>query len=241
MPDANVLESPLLAKHGFAHGFSLRHDEPGARMRAHLAPRLVHQADQVHGAAVARAGGDPATTRTEKADAVIARAPHAAGVRVADCVPVLVGDVGVGSVAAIHAGWRGVVLGVVPAALAALAALASEDGEGASGTTSRLVAAIGPSIGPCCFEVGDDVAAQIAAACPGARVIARRSGEKALIDLRAAVRAQLVAAGLADADIDDVAGCTKCDSARFFSFRRDGANAGRHVGAIAARPPLPSR
>ncbi len=226
MPDASaILTSPLLSKHGFVHGFSLRVEEPGVAMRALVAPRQLFQAYQVHGAAVVHAGGDVEAMRQVHADALIARAPFAVGVRVADCVPVLVGARGSGSVAAIHAGWRGVVLGVIPAALAEL----RKDGE------SRLVVAIGPCIGPCCFEVGLDVAERIADASHGAPVVVRREGEKAYVDLRAAVRAQLSAAGVAAADVDDVPGCTKCDPARFFSFRRDGANAGRHLGVIAAR------
>lgn len=223
--DCQVLTSPLLAKHGFAHGFSLRTEEPGDLMRALLAPQILYQANQVHGAGVLRGEGDVAALRQLPADALVARAPFAVGVRVADCVPLLVGARETGSVAAIHAGWRGVVLGVIPAALAALA----RDGE------ARRVAAIGPCIGPCCFEVGADVADQIAAASHGANVVARRAGDKAYVDLRAAVRAQLAANGIDGASVDDVPGCTKCDAVRFFSFRRDGANAGRHLAAIAAR------
>jgi polyphenol oxidase len=222
---SRVLTSPLLSKHGFAHGFSPRTEEPGDLMRTLLAPRTLYQANQVHGAAVLRGEGDVAALRLRSADALVARAPFAVGVRVADCVPVLVGALETGSVAAIHAGWRGVVLGVVPAALAELA----NDGG------ARRVVAIGPCIGPCCFEVGGDVADQIAAASHGADVVVRRAGEKAYVDLRAAVRAQLAALGVAADDVEDVPGCTKCDAARFFSFRRDGANAGRHLAAIAGR------
>ncbi len=228
MPDTpKIVTSPLLSKHGFAHAFSLRTEEPGALVRALLAPQPLYQANQVHGAAVARGEGDVDALRQLPADALVARAPSAVGVRVADCAPVLVGAKETGSVAAIHAGWRGVVLGVIPAALAEL----QRDGD------ARRLVAIGPCIGPCCFEVGVDVAAQITAASHGADVVARRAEGKAYVDLRAAVRAQLTALGVAPGDIDDVPGCTKCDAARFFSFRRDGADAGRHLAAIAARSP----
>ena len=63
----------------------------------------------------------------------------------------------------------------------------------------------------------------------------RRAGDKAYVDLRAAVRAQLRALGLADDAIDDVPGCTKHEPDRFHSFRRDGANSGRMLAAIATR------
>jgi polyphenol oxidase len=230
---ARWLTSPLLAKHGFAHGFSLRAEHPGDLMRAMLSPRILFQAEQVHGAAVVRGEGDAQAVRKVHADALVARAPFAVGVRVADCVPLLVAAVGSGGVAAVHAGWRGTVLGVVPAALAMLA---EDDEAGAGHAPARYLAAIGPCIGACCFEVGLDVAAKIEGASHGAAVVVRTAGEKAWVDLRAAVRAQLTAAGLSNEDIEDVPGCTKCDAERFFSFRRDGANAGRHLAVIAARP-----
>jgi YfiH family protein len=136
-------------------------------------------------------------------------------------VPVLVGSNA--GVAAIHAGWRGVVGGVIPAALRELGG-------------ANLVAAIGPCIGPCCFEVGADVGAEITNACR-ADVIARRDGEKAFVDLRRAVRAILEREGVHE--VEDVPGCTKHEPDRFFSYRRDGANAGRQIGVIGARPARP--
>jgi copper oxidase (laccase) domain-containing protein len=99
---------------------------------------------------------------------------------------------------------------------------------------ARLVAAVGPCIGPCCFEVGRDVALEIAGAA-GAGVIAAERGDKAYVDLRAAVRAQLALAGVAKNRIDDVAGCTKHEAARFHSFRRDGKDSGRMLASIAVR------
>ena len=222
-----ILESPTLSKHGFVHGFSLRAPDPASVLRGILGARPLYQANQVHGAAVVLAEGDVESMRKRDADALVARAPSAVGVRVADCVPVLVAALDTGNVAAIHAGWRGIVKGVIPAALDAL---------GCDGHT-RFIAAIGPCIGQCCFEVGLDVAAQIEGSSHGVTVVARSEGGKAHIDLRAAVRAHLVHAGLSETDIEDVHGCTKCDASRFFSFRRDGANAGRQLGVIAAREP----
>jgi copper oxidase (laccase) domain-containing protein len=134
---------------------------------------------------------------------------------------VLLAALDTGAVAAVHAGWRGVVAGVVERALERLA-------------SGQVVAAIGPCIGACCFEVGADVGAQIAGACGEAEVVARRVGAKAYVDLRRAVAAQLAKAGVRD--IEQVAGCTRCDAARFHSFRRDGAESGRHLAVIALRP-----
>jgi YfiH family protein len=217
-----LLLSALLQEAGFAHAFPEVGIGDAELVAAVLADRIV-QVKQMHGAETvlgsAAAGAE--------ADAIVARAaegPMAVGVRVADCVPVLVGDEASGDVAAIHAGWRGVVAGVVASALARLGG-------------RRLVAAIGPCIGPCCFEVGRDVGETIARAAPGARVVVAAYRDKAFADLRAAVRAQLLAAA-PECRVEDVPGCTKHEAARFHSFRRDGANSGRMLAAIAARPPL---
>jgi YfiH family protein len=169
-----------------------------------LPQNRIFQVSQVHGA---RAVSAPCE-RTEEADAIVATEPETAvGVRVADCVPILLADSKTGAVAAVHAGWRGVVAGVVASAMK----LHAFD-----------LAAIGPCIGPCCFEIGDDVIEKLR---PHVR---DRHG-----DLRAAVRAQLALAGLEN--IDDVHGCTKCDASRFFSFRRDGEASGRHLAVISTR------
>ncbi len=197
------------------------------------APRAVVQVKQVHGAKVALAQeAGAAQARACEADALVARAAFgrvAVGVRVADCVPVLLASTETGDVAAVHAGWRGVTAGVIGAGVKAL---------GGGG----LVAAIGPCIGPCCFEVGRDVAEEISRAVPGATVITpypHASPEKVFVDLRAAVRQQLREAGVEAARIDDVPGCTRHESVRFHSFRRDGKESGRMLASIVTRPVTP--
>jgi len=132
-----------------------------------------------------------------------------------------------GAVAAVHAGWRGVVADVVGAAVAALRA-------GAPGEPD-LVAAIGPHISAAAFEVGEDVATALGAVAPEVPAVRRSPGGRPCVDLRALVRAELVRAGVPTAAIDDVAGCTFSEPDRFFSFRRDGAHSGRHLAAIVAR------
>jgi YfiH family protein len=190
-------------------------------------PRALRQVTQVHGARAIDANtmGDSQSAR-EEGDAIFL-APggtshaRAVGVRVADCVPVLVATRDRGEIAAIHAGWRGVAAGVVAAGLARL--------EG----TDR-VAAIGPCIGPCCFEVGAEVVPQVLAAAGGdPSIVARREGAKAYLSLRLAVRRQLESAGVTD--VEDVPGCTRCDAVRFFSYRRDGERSGRHLAVISLR------
>jgi YfiH family protein len=146
------------------------------------------------------------------------------GVRTADCVPVLIADVESGAVAAVHAGWRGVVARIVDAAIDRLA----------PSSPSSLIAAIGPHIRGDAFEVGEDVAHQIAAAAHGEDIIVRRA-PKPHVDLAKALKAQLTARGVADDRIDDVGGCTLTEPERFFSHRRDAGKTGRHLSAIVAR------
>jgi hypothetical protein len=229
-----ALRSKKLTGEGFRHAFGTREDQD-ADILAGLAPHTLALAKQIHGASVVEA----AAAAGAEADAVVARAGvrgegmaagvapppggFAAGIRTADCVPVLLADLATGDVAAVHAGWRGVVAGVVPAALAAFA------------PGSRVVAAIGPCIGGCCFEVGREVAGAIEVASGGARVVVREAKDKAYVDLRVAVRAQLVSRGVDAAHIEDVAGCTKHEPERFHSFRRDGAASGRMTAAIGPR------
>lgn len=100
-----------------------------------------------------------------------------------------------------------------------------------------LVAAIGPCIGPCCFEVSVEVAELIATAVGLPTVVVERyEPGKAKVDLRLAVRAQLRRLGLADDAIDDVGGCSVCtEGGAYHSFRRDGDASGRMIAVIAAR------
>jgi YfiH family protein len=227
-----LLKSPLLVASGFTHGFPERGLDDAALCAA-LGVGAVVQVRQVHGARVVEAteaGGAEADAVVGHPSREAGAPPVAVGVRVADCVPILVADETTGAVAAIHAGWRGVVAGVVSAAAGRL-----------GGRAATLVAAIGPCIGACCFEVGADVAEAIVRASAGEspaaaeRVVVRREGDKAYVDLRAAVRAQLASLGVAGDRVDDVAGCTKHEPIRFHSFRRDGASSGRMLAVIAAR------
>ena len=200
--------------------------------RAVGAPILV--ARQVHGTVIARAsaGDDPAALAQVEADGICSDSPGLAlGVFVADCVPALVVDPRTGSFAAVHAGWRGTVAGVLPAGVRALE---REFGAGAG----DLRVALGPAIGPCCFEVGPEVVAAFEALFPDARARGivlpspRGAAGKANVDLKTANRLLLERAGVAAAAIDAGPECTHCDRARFFSFRRDGGGIGQLMGVV---------
>ncbi|MEP7119526.1 MAG: peptidoglycan editing factor PgeF [Byssovorax sp.] len=246
------LASPRLLGAGFTHAFFTRvggvsqppwdslnfavntGDDPAAvRENVERAARIlgvpsarVYFVSQVHGVAAQVIGVDDDREQVLRAvgDITLSRAPGVAcGVRTADCVPILIADRTSGAVAAIHSGWQGTVLNAAAAGVRALRELLGGPGE--------LLAAIGPHIEACCFEVGADVAAQLAACSPlgDAAVI---PGPKAHVNLRAVVRAQLQAEGIAPDAIDDVRGCTVGDRDRFHSFRRDGQSSGRLLSAI---------
>jgi YfiH family protein len=258
------IRSPLLAEHGFRHGFSPRHGGVSAppydslnlgrgvgddamhvaenRRRFAEAVGYVDAAlfelNQVHGRDVrrVRAGDEPIRVRSEPGDGLVLEASAwaeagdvnaAVGVRTADCLPVLIGDPETRAVAALHAGWRGTVLGVVPAGLELLRQVSGAP-------AARLIAAVFPHIGVCCFEVSDEVAGTLAAAADGAPVVRHTAGKKPHVELSAIVRLQLMAAGVPARRIDFIAGCTRCDAAQFFSYRRDGGASGRHLTSIVA-------
>ena len=181
--------------------------------------RLV-LAEQVHGTAVVRARRG----LLPEADALWTDGPDTwIGIRTADCVPVLLCSEDGSRVAAVHSGWRGTVARIGEAVVAALAK---------EGTPPQaLRAAIGPTIGACCYEVGEDLAVRFAEAF-GAEVV-RREGRGPRLDLRLAVRRTLIASGVPEAHIEDVPGCNACDTSRFFSHRRDRGGTGRHLAFIA--------
>jgi len=252
---AEFLESQLLKQHGFRHAFFTRRggnskgpyaslnfsatvgDEPDAVAQNFglgaealgVAPDQLFYLSQVHGrTAVELPPGElrAAVARIE-GDALFGAQPEVAiGVRTADCVPILAADPASGAVVAIHAGWRGVVRGVVEAGIELLASRAHRRAE--------LVAAIGPHIRQGAFEVSEDVARELEAAS-NARDAVDRSREKPHVSLVRIVTAQLISLGIVASRIDDTGGCTQSEPDRFFSFRRDGKVGGRHLSAIVPR------
>jgi hypothetical protein len=130
----------------------------------------------------------------------------------ADCLPVALGCGG--AVATVHAGWRGLAAGVLEEGVRAVRELGDAD---------EIIAIIGPGAGPCCYEVGEEVHAAFAGSHRIGTPPARR------IDLKTIARDRLLAIGVTE--VNDLAACTICDE-RFFSYRREGARAGRQ-GAIA--------
>jgi polyphenol oxidase len=151
----------------------------------------------------------------------------ALSVRTADCVPILLGDRRTRAISAIHAGWKGTVAGAVTAAVDALKRKFGSEPD-------DLVAAIGPSIGPCCYEVGGDLVPHFAAHPDAPRWFSADS--KPRLDLWRATRDQLERAGVPSREIHSCGLCTFDNPALFHSYRRDGKAAGRLVAAIKSEP-----
>ena len=192
---------------------------------------------QVHSATVRVLRGDegPLATLEGKAvlegDGMVTAVPGlvlAAGP--ADCVPVLVVDTRLRVVAALHAGWRGTAAGIVEHGLATMR------GEFGS-RVEDLVAAVGPSIGACCYAVGEEVREKFAERFGYAdELFERKTDAQLYVDLWEANRRQLLGAGLKDAQITVVGECTACarDAAgrRYFSHRGQRGVAGRMLSAV---------
>jgi purine-nucleoside/S-methyl-5'-thioadenosine phosphorylase / adenosine deaminase len=154
-------------------------------------------------------------------DALLSDTPgRRIAVKTADCLPILLVDPAHHAVAAIHAGWRGVVAEIVPKTVRAMVARWES-------RPQELHAAIGPGIGGCCFEVGPEVAVQFGL-----------PAERTRIDLTAEIERQLTGAGLSAERIYSAGLCTVCHTADFHSFRRDREQAGRMYSVISVKSAL---
>lgn len=205
-----MLTSALLSRETWLeHGFGTRHDGAWTPDASTARLKQTHSADVVSAGVAGHCG---------EGDALLsAEAGLWLEIRTADCVPILFADPARRVVAAVHAGWRGTAARIVVETIERLVSEGSRRGD--------LLAAIGPAIGACCFEVGEDVAAHF----PGERI---DRAPRPHVDLIAANRRQLVDAGVAH--IDSLSACTHCDESMFYSFRRDKGD-GRMVSAIRVR------
>jgi len=249
-----ALHSTLLDRHGFAHAFATRSggisvapydtlnlgfhvgddDDAVRENRTRFAKGLgvggdrLFEQRQVHGTKVSEISASDAveTIAEMEGDALVTRTEGlAVAARTADCVPVLIGHPSTGDVAAVHAGWRGAVAGIVSRVIQTL-----------SHDSAELVVALGPHIRVEAFEIGEEVAREMERAANG-RAVVQRAGAKSHGDLAALIRLQLRDAGVPNDAIDDVGGCTQTDAAHFFSHRRDHGKTGRHLSAIVAGVP----
>jgi purine-nucleoside/S-methyl-5'-thioadenosine phosphorylase / adenosine deaminase len=190
---------------------------------------------QVHGAAVVIAEQD--RHPLPDGDIIVSmQVDRVIAVQAADCVPLLMADTRTGAVAAAHAGWRGLAARVPGETVAAMARAFGSRPE-------DLLAAIGPAIGPCCYEVGEDVRQAMSRAFAGCDTAswftAAPTSGKWMFDTWASARAQLEAAGVPAGQVFDAGLCTASHPDAFPSYRRDGARAGRIAAAIKSRARRP--
>ena len=226
LPLATVPE--LSACPGLVHGFEQREPDRGPETREESRERVraslreagrLHFLQQVHGAVVLPAPW----VGTPEGDAALASEPGLLlGIETADCLPVLLVDPGRRAVAAAHAGWRGTAASVVSRAVEALVARGSRPED--------LLAALGPSIGRCCYEVGDDLRDTFGPDAdsffhPGPR-------GRPHLDVRALNVQQLLRSGVPSGRIHSVDHCTFCRPDLYFSYRRDGPGSGRMISFV---------
>jgi len=214
------------AREGVRHFFGTRHE---ALPFGSTDASVVVSVTQVHGTDVlvldrpVRAGeqfaGGWDALVTNQADVLLT-------VRTADCVPVLVHDPRRRAVAAIHAGWRGAVAGIVPRTVAVM-----EERFGSAPASLRI--GIGPSAGPCCYEVDEPVLARLRGEFPDWALVVRETGPgRWLLDLRELIRRQAQGLGVPHASVRSANVCTICHPALFHSYRRDGTARGTMVSGI---------
>ncbi len=241
-PEVITLSSFATHAEGAEHFFGTRLSAvpvtPG-RVSAHGAERQGHRAavilsvKQVHGtdALVVDRPVEQGEMFEGGWDALVTNQPGLmVTVRTADCVPVLLHDPVRRVVAAIHAGWRGAVAGIVPKTVALLASRF-----GARVQDVRM--AIGPSAGACCYEVDEPVLTRLRDVFPEWHsVVSPVDAQKAHLDLRAFVRRQALREGLEAERIASVDACTICQPDVFYSYRREGVVKATMVSGIALLP-----
>jgi YfiH family protein len=234
----------------WALGAAATRDDGWAQVAEGLGLAADHlvRVHQVHGTAVLviRDNQEPIDARIDADIIVSDAADYGVGIQTADCVPLLIADSRSGGVAAAHAGWRGLAAEVP---IRTVERLSVEFGA----RPGDLVAAIGPSIGSCCYEVGNEVRERFEAAAGSERWFSREprdvgthvtmpslaasgSPRRWFFDGAAAAHDQLVKAGLAVERIHSAALCTANYPEVFCSYRRDGTGAGRIAGAIRSGP-----
>lgn len=216
--------SSLLSKHAhITHGFSTRlvGDASSAEQALILSKDLVSKSDilqlmsQQHGSEIEII--KDIKRELPKVDSLVTNVPGIAlGVRTADCVPILIYDPIKKVIAAVHAGWRGAAEHIAKKTLSVMQ-------DSFNTKLSDCVVAVGPAIGECCFEVGQEVIDRFSSSSVGGGTH---------LDLPAAIISELMDDGVKRDKIDWLKICTSCEKESCFSHRRDKGNTGRHLALI---------
>ncbi len=245
-PNYNFIESRLFARHRIRGLFSLRNGgiSPApfdslnfgsglgdaesnitCNLKRFIAstrlPGIPHQAIQTHQTGTLWCKGSGQTHNTAADILLSDQSDTPLAVRTADCLPVLLADPESGISAAVHAGWRGTSAGVVKQAIQSM----TEHGA----KPEHILACLGPCIGSCCFNIGEEAASALKNSAESAHDFVHNSA-----DLRQINRLQLLQQGLSERNIELIEACNACDTKHFFSFRRDAGQTGRHLAIVAA-------
>jgi YfiH family protein len=183
---------------------------------------------QVHGTTVRVVGREDRGRVCPSTDALITATPGVTlMLRFADCVPLLLYEPVTQVIGLAHAGWRGTVSGIARATVEAM--------ERAFGCQAPdMFVGIGPAIGPCCYEVGEDVVQAVSQAFPGgSERLVHRAGDRWHLDLWAANRAQLAECGVRQIEVAGM--CTACHTHEWFSYRAAGGETGRFGVVVGLR------
>ncbi len=168
-----------------------------------------------------------------QADAIITKQEWTPiAILTADCVPILLFDRATRAVGAVHAGWKGTVKGIASATVQAMKKKYGSD-------PARIMAAIGPAIGPCCYEVSTDVSDAFKDKFGSHSGISNKDRNTCSIDLKTANKVELQEAGLKAENIDILKQCTSCNNEIFFSYRKDNKETGRQLSFIMLKGPTP--
>ncbi len=224
-----TLRSELLQAARVPHAFTTRRGElDGAAVRScGLDPGAVVDAEQVHGACVVRVSKEHAGQTIPAADGLWTdEVGLTLRVRGADCPLILIADPVSRRVAAVHAGWRGLAAGILVRAVRSLLEAGSQPGS--------LRCAVGPCVGPCCYEVDAPVREALR---PWAEAFRPGRPGHWQLDLRAVARAQLHSAGVPQNSVDAAAVCTACEADWFYSYRREGRTGSQWAFVAAPREP----
>jgi polyphenol oxidase len=221
---------------GIHHLFGTRWVESPADIAEYLGigeERTV-TAHQVHGNAIRVIESMNANERSKETDhdALITRQSGLLiAIATADCVPVLIVDTAQKVIAAVHAGWQGTLKRITGEVVMAMKSRFGSE-------VQNLRVGLGPAAGPCCYEVGEAVLGPLKAEFPEWRSVIRdRDNGKALLDLRSLNRLQLVEIGVPARQIHALDTCTVCCPALFYSYRREGREAGRMYSGIMMKGP----
>lgn len=199
-----------------------------------IAPFYFTFAKQVHGNKIAiiskqmrGSGSTDYETAIEDTDAMITNAEDVClMILVADCVPILFYDPVKRVIGAAHAGWKGTVQRIASRVVESMTKVYGSN-------PSDILAGIGPSIGPCCYQVGEEVVSQVESHL-GKEFIKRNPSGETFFDMWEANRAQLLASGIRYADIEVAEICTCCNVDKFYSYRFEGQT-GRFGAGIMLR------